>query len=144
MNRGHSGRTSPAMPKRFAFALALVALALAACNSKYNPYGTVTPIPSPTATTYSPNPNVTSAIVEVTVSSQPAAGALVSEATPDPNGNLSTAAPIAQATTGPNGQVTFSSLTPGQVYCWWYNFSPTVQSSNCTKYWQGNIVYLGN
>ena len=144
MNPAHSSRTSPAMPKRFALALALLALALAACSSNFNPYGTVTPAPSPTATAYAPNPNITTTTVEVTLASQPVAGAVVLEATPDPNGNLSTGAPIAQGTTGANGQVAFSNLTPGQVYCWWYDISPTVQSSICTKYWQSNIIYLGN
>lgn len=134
-------RTPGAMPKRVLLAFALLVAGLVACGNN-NPYGLLTtPSPGPTGTN-SPNPTIMNTTVEVIVQNSPLPGALVSEATPGPGGHVTGATPIAQATTGPNGTINFGSLIPGQSYCWWYVASPTITASNCTPFWQNNIIEL--
>lgn len=135
-------RTPGAMPKRLLLAFGLLICTAVACSTNYNPYGYTTPTPGPTGTN-SPNPSIMNTTVEVTVHNSPLPGALVLEATPGPGGHVTGATPIAQATTGPNGTINFGNLIPGQTYCWWYVASPTVTASNCTPFWQNNIILLG-
>ena len=138
MNRQGFGRRPGAMPKRILIALALSTLGLAACyNNGSNYNAPANPTPTPIGT-YSPNPGITSTTVSVTVSGTPKPGQAVSESLMGADGRPS-GAPIATATTNPQGQVTFSSLTPSQAYCWTATFTPTFTSQVCTLFWQRGI-----
>lgn len=137
------------MPKRtFLVALAAFSL-LAACNGGNinDIYGLATATPGPTGTPI-PMPTGSTAVVYVTVSNSPlpnqpvylypadSAGTAIASTAPSV-----TATPIAEQTTNPSGDATFSNITPDTYYCFLTSYTaatpgalPTTKST-CYNYW---------
>jgi energy-converting hydrogenase Eha subunit F len=127
------------MPKRmFLIALAVASMALAACGAAYDPndlYGTPAPTASPTPVT-TPNSSVTTAIVDVTVSSSPLPNEVVSLYS-DVNGHAGSV--LQTQTTSTAGVATFAGLTGAANYCFEASYTPPgglmQNQSICTNLW---------
>ena len=138
------------MPKRILLlAFAATALALAACNSGRDVndlYGT--PVPTATATIYTPNPSASAATVEVYVSNSPYPNQLVSLYSATSSETVGTL--ITTQVTSGLGVATFTGLTPEAYYCFVTVYTPTTglaqKGTNCTNLWGAYTIdfYLGN
>jgi hypothetical protein len=128
------------MPKRLLLiAVAAIGLGLAACNSGGSTSTNPTAGPSST-----PDPNITATTVQVTLLGTPVPKAPVLESTPESSSSPQPGTPFAQATTNASGEVVFSKLKPGQIYCWVSTPPGTVATfSACTSDWQYANVDLG-
>jgi energy-converting hydrogenase Eha subunit F len=133
------------MPKRmFLIALAVMSFALAACGAAYNPndlYGTPAPTSSPTPVT-TPNDSITSAIVNVTVSSSPLPNETVYLYT-DASGH--TGSQLQTQVTSTAGVATFAGLTGGSNYCFQASYTPAgglMQTQTiCTALWGFGVTF---
>jgi hypothetical protein len=131
------------MPKRLLLALGLAALAIAACHN-----GSVSPSPSFTPLSPSPNPSITKATIEVTLAGTPAPKIPVQISTPL-NRNTASArpgTPFETVNTGRKGLARFNHLKPDGTYCWVAIISPSFRSSTCDSWaiWQTSTIILGN
>ncbi len=120
------------MPRPFIIAGALLALALSAvaCNSNNGLLAYTTPTSAPT-TPPTANPSITTAYVKVTASATPVPNVAVSLCTS--NGCAVPANVLQQLTTNASGEVEFTAMTPGTVYCF---FTQTTASGTTTTYQQ--------
>ncbi len=126
------------MPRPFIIAGALLALALSvvACNSNNGLTAYTTPTAAPTVSPTA-NPSITSAFVKVTASATPVPNVAVSLCTS--NGCAVPANVLQQKTTDASGEVDFTALTPGTVYCFFTQSSSsgtTTTYQQCTSNWQ--------
>ena len=125
------------MPKMLWFVLGALVLGLAACSSKNaNLAATVSGTPTPL-------PTGTSAKVTAIYLATPRPGQTVVETTEINGGANTSVAPIASQVTGSDGTTTFTALTPGNTYCWYFDFvvSPTetIRQSACTNSWNTGV-----
>ncbi len=127
------------MPRPFIIAGALLALALSvvACNSTNGLAAFTTPTAAPTVSPTA-NPTITTAYVRVTASATPVPNVSVSLCTS--GGCAVPANVLQQLTTNASGEVEFTGMTPGTVYCF---FTQSIASGStttyqaCTSNWQG-------
>jgi hypothetical protein len=128
------------MPKVLAILISLVALAvvLPDCGGSSS---TVTPSPS---ASYTPNPSVTAATVEVTDNGTPKPYVTVEISTPESSSSPRPGMPFAKQETGSKGMTKFTHLNPNNVYCWVATFKNIV-SSTCNNWtvWQYDTIILG-
>jgi len=130
------------MPKKFAlvFALAGITAAMAACNKENTGVVAPTPTPVPTATSVT----ITALYQGTDLNNQPIMEYDTNGSTtnPQPSG-----APIATQNTNSSGQTTFTGLTPGNYYCWRYqyavNSTTTSTQTYCGNNWS-NGIQLGS
>ncbi len=126
------------MPRPFIIAGALLALALSvvACNSNNGLSVFNTPTAPPTVTPTA-NPSITTAFVKVTASATPVPNVAVSLCTS--NGCATPANVLQQQTTNASGEVEFTAMTPGTVYCFFTQSSASgaiTTYQDCTSNWQ--------
>jgi hypothetical protein len=138
------------MPKRALILLGAIALGLAipACNNASSP----TPTPAPSAS-FTPNPKITNATIQVTVQQSPAAKIPVQESTPKPSagcksGNQLDCRPgtaFLTQKTDKKGSTVFHNLKPSQTYCWVAVLGPNQSSSTCAGWqiWQFEPITIG-
>jgi hypothetical protein len=128
------------MPQRFLVALVIAAMAVAACKG-----GSTSPTPSSTPYSPTPNPNITKAIVEVTINGTPRPRIPVEESTPRNKESPRPGKTIQTLITGKQGLTHFNHLKPSGVYCWVAILSPSQKSSECAGWavWQTGNVVLG-
>ncbi len=138
------------MPRPFIIAGALLALALSvvACNSNNGLAAFSTPTTAPT-TAPTANPAVTTAFVKVIVSATPVPNVGVSLCTS--GGCAVPANVLQQLTTNASGEVEFTAMTPGTVYCFFTQSTASGATTTyqlCTSNWQStssaNPLTLGN
>uniref|UniRef100_E6Q406 Uncharacterized protein n=1 Tax=mine drainage metagenome TaxID=410659 RepID=E6Q406_9ZZZZ len=126
------------MPRPFIIAGALLALALSlvACNSNNGLTVFNTPTAAPTVAP-TPNPSITSAFVKVTASATPVPNVAVSLCTS--NGCATPANVLQTHTTNASGEVEFTAMSPGTVYCFFTQSTAsgaTTTYQSCTSNWQ--------
>ncbi|HVS46211.1 MAG TPA: hypothetical protein VMS32_06035 [Verrucomicrobiae bacterium] len=125
------------MSKKLWFVLGALVLGLAACTS--NPTVSVTPTAAPTAI-----PTGTIALVTALYLAIPRPNQTVNETTELNGGPNTGVAPIASQVTAANGTTTFTGLTPGNTYCWYFDFvvSPTetIRQSACNNHWNNGVT----
>ncbi len=126
------------MPRPFIIAGALLALALSvvACNSNNGLTAFTTPTAAPTVAPTA-NPSITTAFVKVTASATPVPNVAVSLCTS--NGCATPANVLQQQTTNASGEVEFTAMTPGTVYCFFTQSSASgaiTTYQDCTSNWQ--------
>jgi hypothetical protein len=125
------------MSKKLWFVLGALVLGLAACNSNGGINATVsaTPTPIPTGTT---------AVVTAVYQATPRPGQTVVETTELNGGPNTGVAPIASQVTGATGMTTFTGLTPGNTYCWYFDFvvsaTETIRQSACLNGWNNGVT----
>ena len=127
------------MPRPFIIAGALLALALSvvACNSN-NGLSVFNAPTAPPTVTPTANPSITTAFVKVTASATPVPNVAVSLCTS--NGCATPANVLQQQTTNTSGEVEFTAMTPGTVYCFFTQSSASGAITTyqiCTSNWQG-------
>ena len=126
------------MPKKIWFVLGALVLGLSACSSNPNIYGGAVATASP-----SPIPTGTTALITAVYNGVSVANQTVIE-TPEANGGPNTSAPIATMVTNSTGQATFTGLTPGTSYCWYFDYvvnsTTTTRQSACTNSWAAVVV----
>jgi hypothetical protein len=129
------------MPKRLLLALGVAALAIAACKSG----NSTTPLPSSSPVSPSPNPSITKATIEVTISGTPAPKIPVEASTPKNPQSPRPGTPFATVNTGKKGLARFNHLKPTKTYCWVALISPSIKSSECAGWaiWQNSTIILG-
>ncbi len=126
------------MPRPFIIAGALLALALSvvACNSNNGLTAFTTPTAAPTVAPTA-NPAITTAFVKVTAAATPVPNVTVSLCTSA--GCAVPANVLQQQTTNASGEVEFTAMSPGTVYCF-FTQSPgtgsTTTYQDCTSNWQ--------
>ena len=125
------------MSKKLWFVLGALVLGLAACNSNQN-------VPATPAATATPVPTATAATITAVYLATPRAGQTVNETTELNGGPNTGVAPIASQITGASGTTTFTGLTPGNIYCWYFDYivSPTetIRQSYCTNAWSNGVT----
>jgi hypothetical protein len=121
------------------FVLSLAA-ALAACHGSSG----VTPTPAP-STSFTPDPNIKHATVEVTILGTPAPKISVAISTPHPYPSGRPGKAFSTKITNKKGIVIFYDLKPDGTYCWVATLAPGQQSSTCQSWvdWQTTTVMLG-
>ncbi|HEY5257146.1 MAG TPA: hypothetical protein VIJ12_02070 [Candidatus Baltobacteraceae bacterium] len=126
------------MPKKIWFAVGALVLGLSACNSNSNIYGGAVPTASP-----SPIPTGTIAVVTASYNGTRLPNQTINETT-EVNGGPNTSATIATMVTNSTGQATFTGLTPGASYCWYFDYvvnsTTTTRQSACTNSWATVVV----
>lgn len=126
------------MSKKLWFVLGALILGLAACNSNQN-VPTSTPTTAPTAV-----PTATAATVTAMYSGIARANQTIVETTELNGGPNTGVAPIAQQVTGGTGTTTFTGLTPGNTYCWYFDYvvssNETIRQSACTNGWNNGVT----
>lgn len=130
------------MPKRLMILLAVAALAIAACHNNSN---NVTPSPSGTPFTPSPNPSIKKATVFVSRLGTPAPGVPVEESTPRSTSSPRPGTVIQTIYTGKKGMAFFAHLKPSSYYCWVAILGVGQRASLCASWavWQTSIINLG-
>ncbi|HEY5425027.1 MAG TPA: hypothetical protein VIJ77_00605, partial [Candidatus Tumulicola sp.] len=100
--------------------------------------------PSPSVS-FTPNPQISSATVSVTIQGTPAADIPVQASTPRSSANPRPGTPFLTLKTHKGGSVKFKNLKPGKTYCWVAVLSPTQLSSTCAGWeiWQFEPILLG-
>jgi len=134
------------MPKRaIILLLAAISLGLAvpACNKSTTP----NPTPAPSVS-FTPDPNVSSTIIKVTIQGSPTAKIPVDESTPSSMTNPRPGTTIVTHRTGSDGTTVFKNLTPSATYCWVAVLGPPPTpptSSTCAPWdvWQNNTITIG-
>jgi len=133
------------MPKRVSILLAGLALGLAFVGCGGGNGGSV-PTAAPSITPGSPNPKISSAVIEVTKLGTPVPNVAVQISTPRSSANPRPGTAFLTQYTKGNGQSKFSHLKPSQTYCWVALLGPAGQTSSlCAPWyeWQGGTVTLG-
>jgi hypothetical protein len=144
VKRGVGGRcrTDRAMPNRLAILLALFSLgiALAACHSSTS----AVPTPAPSSS-FTPNPAIKNATVEVTILGSPTPAIPVEISTPHPYPSGRPGEPFKTNFTNKKGFVGFSGLKPSGTYCWVAILGSGQTSSTCQSwaFWQTTTITLG-
>jgi hypothetical protein len=130
------------MPKALAILISLVALAVVLPDCGGDTNTTTTPAPS---ASYTPNPSITMATVEVTVNSTPKPYITVDISTPESSASPRPGTPFASQETGKQGMTKFTHLNPNDWYCWVAHLPNSVISSTCANWttWQYDTIQLG-
>lgn len=120
------------------FAAVAVAVSAAACGGSSSP----TPTPQPSVS-FTPNPTIHKATVEVTILGTPAPKIPVAISTPKKDGSVGT--PFATQKTGSKGMTTFKGLNPNKSYCFLADLGGGKTSSQCGDWtiWQFTTIPLG-
>jgi hypothetical protein len=128
------------MPKSLMIVLAAAALAIAACHGS-----SVTPQPSGSPGSPSPNPSATRATIMVTILGSPTARIPVEESTPKNTVSPRPGTPFETRRTNEKGLAHFGHLKPSKTYCWVAILSPGHTSSQCASWsiWQSTTITLG-
>lgn len=126
------------MPRTALIFIAVICAAFgaAACNSNNStPSSTPTVVPS---ATFTPNPKIHVAVLQVTVSGTPTVNIPVAMSTPKSNANPQPGTPFKTLKTGADGVVRFFNLNYKQTYCWVATLGATQQASICatSPVWQ--------
>jgi|GEM_PF-1185974 hypothetical protein len=154
MSRSGTVEQASLMLRRIVRLCAVVfAVVPAACNSNANPYSLFGPSTGPSASP-SPVPNITQSTVTATYKGQALANVtitLAQDAAPSSSPNSQKpGAVIGTQTTNSSGQATFTNLTPGTSYCWYYTYqpngagtSPNIYVVDCTNFWYNGVKLSG-
>jgi hypothetical protein len=131
------------MPNRvplIAFVVLVFGVALAACHGSSTAPPTPTPLPS-----FTPNPDIKHAVVEVTIEGSPTPNIPVAISTPHPYPSGRPGTPFKTNKTNKNGFAGFSGLKPDGYYCWVATLAPGQTSSTCQgwAFWQTSTVMIG-
>ncbi|HEY2475096.1 MAG TPA: hypothetical protein VGI19_09870 [Candidatus Cybelea sp.] len=129
------------MPKRLMLALAVAALMVAACHNN----SSVTPTPSSTPVSPSPNPKITKATAEVTIKGTAVPHIPVEISTPANPESPRPGTPFDTRGTNKDGRAHFTGLNYKKTYCWVAVFGSGHNSSECASWavWQSSIILLG-